>query len=121
MTAATAAAQAQNYALAAQLLEPLAEQDDPLALYNLAVLYAAGQGVPRDLQRAFMLTERSARKGFVSAQNNLGVMYLKGIGVTPDRKQALHWLNVAAANGHPLAKRSLEALENQNVMPDGTK
>ncbi|WP_413204068.1 hypothetical protein [Rhodospirillum sp. A1_3_36] len=121
MAAATAAVQAQNYALAAQLLEPLAEEDDPLALYNLAMLYAAGLGVPRDLQRAFMLTERSARKGFLSAQNNLGVMYLKGIGVTPDREQALHWLNVAAANGNPLAKRSLEALENQNAMPSDPK
>ncbi|MCF8501279.1 MAG: hypothetical protein K9H11_12495 [Rhodospirillum sp.] len=115
MTAATAAAQAGNFTLAAQLLEPLAEKDDPLALYNLAVLYAAGQGVPRDPQRAFQLTERAARKGFVSAQNNLGVMYLKGIGVMPDKEQALHWLNVAAANGHPLAKQSLEAMESQGA------
>jgi hypothetical protein len=115
MAAATEAAKAGDFSLAASLLEPLAADNEPLALYNLALLYASGQGVPRDPRKAFELTERAARKGLVSAQNNLGVMYLKGIGVNPDHDLAIRWLNVAAANGHPLAKRSLESLQGPGV------
>lgn len=56
--------------------EPLAEQGDPDALFNLAQNYEYGTfGRPLDLEKAVELYEKSAASGHHFALNNLGLIY----------------------------------------------
>ena len=45
-----------------------------------------------------------AEQGDAEAQYNLGLMYDKGEGVLEDSVTAYAWCNIAAVNGHELAK-----------------
>ncbi len=50
-----------DYAWALRLFRPLGEQGNASAQYNLGVMYALGQGVPRDNVQAYMWFDLSAR------------------------------------------------------------
>ncbi len=50
-----------DYATALRLFRPLGEQGNASARYNLGVMYALGQGVPRDYVQAYMWFDLSAR------------------------------------------------------------
>ncbi len=50
-----------DYATALRLFRPLGEQGNASAQYNLGVMYALGQGVPRDNVQAYMWFDLSAR------------------------------------------------------------
>ena len=50
-----------DYATALRLFRPLGEQGHASAQYNLGVMYALGQGVPRDNVQAYMWFDLSAR------------------------------------------------------------
>ena len=50
-----------DYATALRLFRPLGEQSNASAQYNLGVMYALGQGVPRDNVQAYMWFDLSAR------------------------------------------------------------
>jgi hypothetical protein len=56
-----AAYQRGDYATALRLFRPLGEQGNASAQYNLGVMYALGQGVPRDNVQAYMWFDLSAR------------------------------------------------------------
>ncbi|GEO82949.1 hypothetical protein ROR02_30800 [Pararhodospirillum oryzae] len=118
---ASAAIQQGRFDEAVALLRPLADAGSAPARYNLALMYASGRGVPRDVKEAFSLTLQAARAGLASAQNNLGIMYLTGQGTPMDEREALRWLNMAAANGHPLAKRNLAALIDRRLDEDASR
>lgn len=60
--------EAQDYALAAELLSPLAEEGDPEAQYRLGVMHSEGQGVQRDYGQALVLYRRAAEQGHWEAQ-----------------------------------------------------
>lgn len=77
-----------------------AEQGLDLAQYNLAILYFTGQGVARDLGKAYEWTRAAAEQGHTSAQANLGSLYLEGDGVERDVEAAVHWFSRAALAGH---------------------
>ena len=51
-----------------------------------------------------------AEHGDALAQYNLGVMYFMGRGVPQDVVQAHLWLNLAAAQGHELARKFRDLL-----------
>lgn len=93
-----------DYAAALQLLRPLAEQGDVRAQFNLAVMYAEGEGVPRDYKQAAMWYRKAAEQGDANAQTLLGAMYADGKGVTQDYVQALGWFRKAAGQGVPKAQ-----------------
>ncbi len=54
-----------------------------------------------------------AEQGDAAAQYNLGVMYREGQGVPQDDVQAYLWMNVAAAQGHELARINRDRLTKQ--------
>jgi len=80
-----------DYATALRILRPLADQGNADAQISLAVIYAEGQGVPKDLAAAARWYQRAADQGHVVAQSDLGAMYYSGEGVPQDY--------LAAANG----------------------
>ncbi len=102
--------QVDMYASALRELRPLAEQGDATSQYNLGVLYANGQGVPKDYVQARQWYEQAATQDLALAQYNLGGLYAEGHGVPQDYVQAYKWYNLAAANGAEVAGRHRDAL-----------
>ncbi|HWY75774.1 MAG TPA: tetratricopeptide repeat protein [Verrucomicrobiae bacterium] len=96
-----------NYKEAARLLEQSAGKSNAEAMALLGELYAAGQGVHRDLTQAFELYQSSATTGCVAGQYNLGFCYAKGVGVAKDQTQAAKWYQLAAEGGDPIAQFDL--------------
>jgi len=74
---------------------------------QLAAMYATGDGVPKNEQRAVRLYRRAADNGYPEAQYNLGFMYLLGDGIQRDVGEARRWLELAAGSGHESAIRLL--------------
>ena len=86
-----------DYATALRLWQPLAEQGNAGAQYNLGQMYRQGKGVAQDYKEALKWFRLAAAQGVAEAQYNLGVMYAKGDGVAPDYVRAHMWSNLAAS------------------------
>ena len=89
-------------------LNRAAQQKYTDALYLSALLYWRGQGVAKNLPRAFALFQQAAEQGNVDAQYYVGKSYLEGIGVARNKERALRWLRVASWGGHQEAAALLE-------------
>jgi len=96
-----------DYATALKEWQPLAEQGDAVAQYNLGFMYDNGQGVPQDYGEAARWYRLAAEQGKASAQHNLGLLYYRGQGVPQDYTQARDWYLKAAEQGHALAQANL--------------
>jgi TPR repeat protein len=97
---------AQDYAQAAHWYLKAADQSHALAQFNLAVMYAAGQGVPRDEAKSRVWMQKAADHGDAGAQYRIGIKYhrasLDGLPETApeSRIQAYKWLHLAASQGY---------------------
>jgi TPR repeat protein len=89
-----------DYVGAAKEWRPLAESGDPIAQFNLGLLYLDGHGVPQNPAEAANWFRRAAEQDYTGAQHNLGAMYGSGQGVKRDYVQAYKWLNICAAKGN---------------------
>ena len=96
-----------DYTTAMRVLRPLAEQGLAAAQFNLGLLYANGQGMPKDDAQARQWYEKAAAQGHPEAQVNLGILLVYGRGVTQDYKIAAYWLRLSANQGNDLAQRKL--------------
>ena len=96
-----------DYATALREWEPLAQQGNADAQYNLGVMYEKGLGVPQDNKTAMKWYRLSAEQGHAGAQFNLGLMYRKGEGVLQDYKTAVKWCKLAAEQGNATAQNNL--------------
>jgi TPR repeat protein len=89
-----------DYVGAVKEWRPLAEAGDPIAQFNLGLLYLDGHGVPQSVAEAANWFRRAAEQDYTEAQHNLGAMYGSGQGVKRDYVQAYKWLNICAAKGN---------------------
>jgi TPR repeat protein len=87
-----------------QATKRLAEGGDKVAQFNLAKLYAKGEGVPPDFKESAKWFTKAAKQGHASAQLDLGVAYDAGLGVPQDFKLAVKWYTKAAEQGHAKAQ-----------------
>ena len=85
------------------------------ALYNLALTYRNGEGVPKDDKEAFKWYRLAAEQGHASAQNNLALMYTYGLGVPKDFKTAFKWFALSAEQGDVRAQSSLAGMYASGV------
>ncbi len=69
------------------------------AQYQLALLYANGIGVKKDIPQALNLMQQTAQRGLPKAQWQLAQWYEQGLNGTADTKQAFDWTLKAAQNG----------------------
>jgi len=99
-----------DYATALREWQPLAKRGHAVAQYNLGLLYANGQGVPKDDAQARQWYEKAAVQGHADAQVNLGSLYDYGRGVPQDFKMAVKWYRRSADQGNDLAQRRLGLL-----------
>ena len=95
-----------------------AEQDNLMALNNLAILYLEGKGVEKDVTKATEIYARAAELGEPYAQYNLGMSYFMGQGVEKSYEKAAYWFNECVNNPYAddnILKEAKEKLENPNV------
>lgn len=90
-----------------------AAQGDPEGEFGLGTMYAAGEGVKRDLAEARKWITRAAEKGHAGAINATAQAYINGdLGIDAAQRkseEALRWVRRAADAGH------LPAMENLAV------
>jgi len=81
-----------------------AEQNVPVAQYNMGVRYENGDLVDKNLQMAINWYEVCANNGFgkwqSEAQASLGLRYYEGNGVPPDPLKAYEWITKSALQGN---------------------
>lgn len=96
------------------------KQERASALSLLGFMYATGELVPKDEQRAFGFLSLAAKLGDPAAQNNVGQMYELGRGVASDGKEAFGWYRRAAESGFGLAQVNLARcyIEGRGTEPD---
>ena len=87
-----------DYKTALKEWQPLADQGDAGAQYNLGWMYENGKGVLKDYKQAVKWYQKAADQGFARAQFNLGVMYANGEGVLKDLSKAKYWIKKAYEN-----------------------
>jgi V8-like Glu-specific endopeptidase len=104
---ASAAIRNRDYAVAHQILRPLADKGDALAQFNLGQLYARGWGVQRDYAEAIGWLRKPADQGLAIAQYYLALAYADGDGVPQDDAEAARWFRLAADKGYPAAQFQL--------------
>jgi TPR repeat protein len=84
-----------------------AKTGDPVAQYDLGVLYARGSGLVQDYASAATWFHAAATQGNIDAQYNLGVLYERGLGVTANPIEAVNWYRSAADRNHAGAQYNL--------------
>jgi TPR repeat protein len=104
------AADPPNHASAARLLARASESGAPDALYALAQLTRAGQGVPEDQRRATALLREAAERGLVEAQVDYAIRVGRGEGAERDDAEAARWFRAAADAGNAIAQNRLARL-----------
>lgn len=121
-----------------------AKRGVPKAQYNLGLLYASGQGVPKDqkaalnyfklavehgykakisiyhlaaknVPEALKVLMDDAENGIADAQFFLASMYVNGHGVQQDYKEALKWYGRAMEVINTLEKRKDYSFEKENI------
>lgn len=97
---------------AARWFELAADQGHGDAANELASMLAAGEGIPRDDQKALALFERSAEAGSAAGQQNLAKAYVDGVLIRKSPIMARYWYEQADATLYArTAKRLAEALQ----------
>ncbi len=84
---------------AALLFEKAAKLGHAPAQYNLATMYAAGDGIPQDDKRAFFWFGQAAIRGHAISMRRLGECFYRGTGCLKDNEKAVEWIRAAAEAG----------------------
>ena len=90
-----------------QSLVEKSELGDSEAQFYLALMYADGDGIEKDLHKAIEWYETSAKQGNLRALNNLGLLYKNGDGVEKDLHKAFQLFEEAANKGNSLSQYNL--------------
>ena len=86
-----------------------AKKGDPVAQYNVGVMYDEGTGVTRDATKVVLWWRMAADQGHLRAQHNLALLFIER-GSEEDFIKAAGWLERAAADGFVLSQYSLAKL-----------
>ena len=99
-----------DYYTARRLWQPLAEQGDALAEYNIGYMHYNGHGGNKDYGEAVKWYTLSALHGNNIARYALGVIYESGEIIDKDYKYAEAWYKLAADAGYGKAQFNLAML-----------
>ena len=92
-----------DYDTAFKLYTQAADMGLKEAKYDLAVLYASGNGTPKNLKRAAEILKPLADGNMPEAEEFLAVLYLKGEGVEKDYEMALRYFKKGIVLENPEA------------------
>ncbi len=96
-------------------LRDLASNGNAGAQYEVAVRFAEGRGVTRDLKVAATWFEKAAKQGIAPAEYRLGSLYEKGLGVARDQARAVDLYAKAAEAGNVRAMHNLAVLSAEGA------
>ena len=101
-----------DYATSIKWIRKAAEQNVPLAQFNMGQRYIFGHGVPKSFPEAMVWFRRAADGGECKAQNSLGIMYRDGEGL-PERRpaEAAKWFKKGAKPRNQMHSQSCQAPE----------
>lgn len=91
-------------------VERSADQGEAEAQCTLGDMYANGNGVPQDDERAVAWYRKAAEQGAAAGQFKLGFMYAQGRGGPLDSEQSVAWYRKAAEQGHADAEYHLSTM-----------
>ena len=86
-----------------QVQENGASQGDPVALFLMGARYYSGNGVTKDISKAFSSFKAAAEKGHAGSMYELAGLYERGEGTGKDEKIALDWYKKAESLGNKMA------------------
>lgn len=92
-----------NHLDAAYWYTKAGEQGHIQGMKNMGWMYDWGEGVNKDINKAFSWYHKAAEQGDAYAQYHTGLMYDVGRGVSKDKKQAQELFYEACKNGEQLA------------------
>ena len=110
LDSAMTAYRAGNYRIALEDFLDLAQSGSAQAATILGVMYAWGEGIPRDKTKAVYWYEKGAEGGNLNAQYYFGRALVKGEGIAMDIPRGRTWLEKAAHRNHTLAQEQLNKL-----------
>ncbi len=102
--------QAGDYDGALAEWRPLAEKNDPNALFNIGQSYRLGRGVKEEMATALQFYEKAGALGHVAAQGNAGTLLYFSNPPVQNKPQAINWWQRAANNGDPRSQYMLGIL-----------
>jgi hypothetical protein len=85
---------------AAAYLRKSAEQGNAEGQYGLSVMYASGDGVPKDIAESIKWMQYAAEQGNAKAINAMAQYFLSGVTPDPQSAEALSWIRRAAEINH---------------------
>jgi TPR repeat protein len=89
-----------------RIFEKLEQKQHVKAQFHVGLCYENGQGVPRNIDRAFDHYKLAADQGHAEAQYHVGLCYENGQGVSQDIQKGLDYYKKAANQGHAEAIKS---------------
>lgn len=103
-----------DFAVAYCILKPLADRGQPDAQYHLGWMFANGEGLALDEEKAVKLWQLAARQGHEEAQFRVAMAYLHGEGVKRNIGQAVEWLHQLALRGDDDSREMLLQLVRED-------
>ena len=97
----------QDYVKAKHFLELAIEQENSVAMVNLATMYQEGWGMPVDHTKATELYERAALLGEAVALSRAGWNYYDGRGIKKDKQKSFFYTLIAANFGDEQAQHNV--------------
>jgi TPR repeat protein len=82
-------------------IKKMADNGDPEALANLAVMYENGQGVSQNSKKAAEYDLKAAESGYAFVMVNLANRYRFGYSLDKDEDEAMKWYLKSAKMGNP--------------------
>jgi TPR repeat protein len=110
MAKASAAFRSGGAAAAFPLIAEDAREGSVVAMRDLGLMYARGEGVGRDDGEAARWFRKAADKADPMSMYALGLSYLHGRGVEADPIKARQWLSAAVRHGYGGAAAALASL-----------
>ena len=90
-----------------------AMQGNARAQFDLALMYAKGEGVAKNEKLAFNWFHKAARNHHVEAKFYMGLSFAQGRGVRKQAQLARYWFKLAVKAGHKQAIAYLATVENR--------
>ena len=91
----------------------LCEDTVPIAKFNLATMYYSGDGIEKDLKKAFDMYAQLGEMGDPDALFQVGKMYIGGEGVEMDPQKGFEYIGRAASAGNQEAMIIIESLRRK--------
>lgn len=115
-----------NQQKAFDLIKEAADENDPIAQYNMGIYHLNGLAVKKDTTEALKYIEKSAIQGLHFAQYKLAFLYYYGGNtIKRDVSKGIEWLTLASNQGMPEAQYELSKIyyhgESGEVAPDYNK